>query len=105
MHVDADQTADALAHRLAILAHLAPHVPPTTASLTGQLGLDSLVLMAFLAEVRVDYGVDLGPWLVQHAARGRDTLQTLADHIALGAPDPEARITLDRLAPSCAARR
>lgn len=105
MHVDADQTADALAHRLAILAHMAPHIPPTTASLTCQLGLDSLVLMAFLAEVRADYGVDLGPWLVQHAARGRDTLQTLADHITVGAPRPDGRITLDHRPPSRAARR
>ncbi len=89
---DADQIADALARRLAVLAHTSPHLPPTTASLTGQLGLDSLVLMAFLAEVRTDYGVDLGPWLVRYATRGRDTLETLADHLAARRTPPARRV-------------
>lgn len=74
--------ADDLAHRLAaVIPDGLPEPIPTHLSLTRQLGLDSLVLMVFLAEVRADYGVDLGEWLIHQAAHGRDSLDTLAEHL------------------------
>lgn len=82
-----DRIADDLARRLeAAIPDGLPEPIPTHVSLTGQLGLDSLVLMTFLTDVRADYGVDLGPWLIARAARGRDTLDSLAAHLAHGHP-------------------
>lgn len=81
-HMASAPTLDDLTRRLSAAC---PHCPgrsvPPDASLTNQLGIDSLVLMLFLADVRSDYGVDLADWLVHQAARGRDTLCTLAEHL------------------------
>lgn len=75
-------TVDDLARRLAATCPHCPSGPiPPNVSLTNQLGIDSLVLMVFLADVRADYGVDLADWLISQAARGRDTLDTLAEHL------------------------
>lgn len=78
-----DGIAADLAGRLAHhVPHTLPDPIPRNASLTQHLGLGSIELMAFLADVRQSHGVELGEWLVQQAAGGRDTLGTLADHVA-----------------------
>ncbi len=85
--------ADDLARRLAAaMPDGLPEPIPTHVSLTDQLGLDSLVLMAFLADVRADYGVELGQWMIHHAARGRDTLDSLAAHLQWAGAQPPRRV-------------
>jgi len=74
--------ADLACRLAAATPHGLPEPMPTQASLTRHLGLDSLVLMSFLADVRVEYGVDLGEWLIHQAAHGHDSLGTLAVHLA-----------------------
>ena len=65
---------------LARLQRIAPDVSPNpTASLSEELGLDSLQLLAFASEVRIVYGhVDLTPWLCQNAAQSNDSIVSLS---------------------------
>jgi acyl carrier protein len=52
------------------------------ASLTGDLGLDSLDLVQLSASLSEDFpDVDLAPWLAQASLPGMDTLSSLITHL------------------------
>lgn len=64
------------------------HVP-ATASLTGDLGLDSLTLTSLFATVKTRFGhLSLAPWFIAASNSGTDTIGSLAAFIA-------ERVTLD----------
>lgn len=62
--------------------------PPLDASLTGDLGLDSLTLTSLFASVKAEFGhISLAPWFIAASNAGTDTIGSLAafiaDHLAV----------------------
>jgi len=58
-------------------------VVPSDASLTGELGLDSLTLTALFASVKAEFGhVSLAPWFIAASNAGTDTVGSLSGYIA-----------------------
>lgn len=56
---------------------------PSDASLTGDLGLDSLTLTSLFASVKAEFGhVSLAPWFIAASNSGTDTVGSLAGFIA-----------------------
>ncbi len=56
---------------------------PSDASLTGDLGLDSLTLTSLFASVKAEFGhVSLAPWFIAASNSGTDTVGSLAAFIA-----------------------
>lgn len=56
---------------------------PATASLTGELGLDSLTLTSLFATVKGQFGhISLAPWFIEASNSGTDTVGSLAAFIA-----------------------
>lgn len=57
--------------------------PPLDASLTGDLGLDSLTLTSLFASVKAEFGhLSLAPWFIAASNHGTDTIGSLAAFIA-----------------------
>lgn len=55
----------------------------TDASLTGELGLDSLTLSALFAGVKAQFGhLQLAPWFIKASNEGNDTIASLAAFIS-----------------------
>lgn len=56
---------------------------PSDASLTGDLGLDSLTLASLFAAVKARFGhLELAPWFISASTAGTDTVGSLAAFIA-----------------------
>ena len=82
--LDSDTLAELIANELVrIRPHLATAELRRDASLTQELGLDSLDLEQLFAAIKAQVGeVDLTPWFLSSARRGSDSLLSLATFLA-----------------------